>query len=224
MHKCNSTRKSLVDLALNELSPYDKNRVLTELRECAECREEFAQIRETLSVSNHALKSSLPAEDFWHGYHARLLIRLEQEPAIALRSTSTRAAEIWQSIWNTVTGSISIPVPAGAAALVLLLFLGTLLAWNSQKESNATLVAGTPAVITRTVTVPVPQEKIVTKVVYRYRNRSRIQNEVLNDGYARRMPGTIAPKNDESGISLVGFKPTNQVKLQVIKGTYRDEK
>lgn len=224
MHKCNSTRKCLVDLALNELSPYDKNRVLTELKECAECREEFAQIRETLSVSNHALKSTVPAESFWNGYHARLVNRLEQEPAMASRSRQSRATRIWQSVWNTVSGSINIPVPVGAAALVLLLFLGTLLAWNSQKRSNPTLVASAPEVITRTVTVPVPQEKIVTKVVYRYRNRSRIQDEALNDGYSRRMPGTLAQKNDESGISLVGFKPTNQVKLQVIKGTYRDEK
>jgi len=78
--------------------------------------------------------------------------------------------------------------------------------------------------------VPVIREKVVTRVVYveKYRNRSRSVPNELNVAQAARA-GTGLAKADTSGsvtpsMSLLGFKPTDQVQLKVMKGSYRDEK
>jgi hypothetical protein len=79
-----------------------------------------------------------------------------------------------------------------------------------------------PIVVTKTVEVPVPQEtireRVVTRIVYRERDRRQYSRANVNAIAARRNQPA------ETQISLVGFKPTNEVKLTIIKGSYRDEK
>ena len=105
------------------------------------------------------------------------------------------------------------PIPLAAALLV---FLGGsfVFALNSRRP----LSPPPPIVVTKTVEVPVPQEKIrekvVTRVVYRERDRRQPSRAKANAIAARRNEPAETP------ISLVGFKPTNEVKLTIIKGSY----
>jgi hypothetical protein len=226
MHNCKSTINSLTDLALNELQPDEKEVLLTELEDCVSCREEYDSIRETLRVSQQALRSTLPAAEFWPGYHSRLASRLENQVSSALPAV-TQYRKPWQSLWRIATASVRIPVPIVATMLLLFFGVGTALAWSLIRKTNAVPGPQT-TVITRTVTVPVTQEKIVTRVVYREKNsRIRTRGSQFDDSYQRQLGAIMAQSNvdtsDKPTLSLTGFKPTDQVKLKVMKGSYRDE-
>jgi anti-sigma factor RsiW len=229
MHNCKSTRNTLTDLALDEVQPDQKQQLLAELEDCAPCREEYVSIRETLRVSGQALSSTLPPAEFWTGYHARLVNRLENQPADVSPAVSSQKLQPWQSLWRMATASVRIPVPLVAAMLLLLFGVGTSLAWTLMKRASPGSETQAPPVITRTVTVPVTQEKIVTRIVYRGRNTNRQRAREPQYDLSEQQSG--APVAQSSGeatekapISLVGFKPTEQVKLKVLKGNYRDEK
>jgi hypothetical protein len=60
----------------------------------------------------------------------------------------------------------------------------------------------TPVIVHVPVEVPMVQEKVVTRVVYRERTIIRSRK----------------PTTEETPASLAGFKPTEDVKLVVIKG------
>lgn len=228
MHNCKSTRNSLTDLALNEVQRDQKEQLLSELEDCAACREEYGSIRETLRVSGQALSSTLPPAEFWNGYHARLVSRLENQPPYVSPAVSSQR-QPWQSLWRMATASVSIPVPLVATMLLLLFGVGTSLAWTLMKKANPGSEPQAPTVITKTVTVPVTQEKIVTRVVYRERNSSRQPARGTQFDFSERQFGASLSQSsgeaaEKAPISLVGFKPTEQVKLKVMKGNYRDEK
>ena len=70
---------------------------------------------------------------------------------------------------------------------------------------------------------------MVTRVVYveKKRRRSRgaanpLDREDLNA--ANRIARAGSDASGKTAMSLVGFKPTDQVKLTIIKGSYQDEK
>lgn len=229
MHNCKSTRNSLTDLALNEVQPDQKEQLLSELEDCAACREEYVSIRGTLRVSGQALSSTLPPAEFWTGYHARLVSRLENQPANVSPAVNSQQRRPWQSLWRMATASVSIPVPLVATMLLLLFGVGTSLAWTLMKKANPGSGPQAPTVITKTVTVPVVQEKIVTRVVYRERNSNRqpargTQFDFSEQQYGASLSQANGDAAEKAPISLVGFKPTEQVKLKVMKGNYRDEK
>jgi hypothetical protein len=81
---------------------------------------------------------------------------------------------------------------------------------------------------THTVEVPVIQEKIITRVVYvekKGRRSASDANQSDRTGVPA-APNTVAVTGSDpaTALSLVGFKPTNEVKLTIIKGSYKDEK
>jgi len=131
MHNCKIIRSSLTDLALDEIQPQLKTQLLAELKDCSACHEEFASIRNALRVSRQALRSTLPAESFWSGYHDRLINRIENyaplTPRVPWRS------RIWLAVRKLSTASVRVPVPVGAAALVLLLGALSFFAWHSRR-------------------------------------------------------------------------------------------
>ncbi len=211
MHNCEENRDILIALALN---PPDQTQSFpAELDRCATCREEYAALRTLLRAVDQTKQTALPAEKFWSGYHTRLRNRLEKESPARVASPAAAAhISLRTLLENLFTSSVRVPLPLAAALLV---FLGGsfVFALNSRRPANAP----PPVVVNRTVEVPVfqekIQEKIVTRVVYRERDR--------------RQPGSasaIASRQKESAaetpISLVGFKPENQVKLTIIKGSY----
>lgn len=232
MHNCKLTRSSLIELALDELQPAQKEQLLAELQDCAACHEEYTTLRNTLRVSGQALRSALPAESFWSGYHARLSEQIEkssdQHSSSVQPAQLSGASRLWDGLWQIATTSVRIPFPV-AAALILLIGISTFFAVRSRGQVNALALAQS-RVETRTVEVPVIQEKVVTRVVYVEKNRRRPQSDgrqlarAKTPRGANRVARAGANTDGTTAISLAGFKPTDQVKLKIIKGSYRDEK
>ena len=212
MHDCKTTRERLNELAVSG----EDTQSLAELRHCEACREEYESLRSTLRLADQALRSA-PAEDFWPGYHARLRQRLE---SVSQEHAPTMAVEPSGALtWlrSLVTGSVRVPVPI--AAVLLLAFVATILFAVKSRRARATVLPGETTVVTETVEVPVIHEKTVTRLVYRNRDR--------REGNERRGAEALAQRQNETGrapVSLSGFTPTNEVKLTIIKGSYRDEK
>ncbi len=211
MHKCKANRETLIWLALN-LSDQTQS-LPAELDRCAACREEYAALRTMLRVVDQTKQSALPAESFWPGYHARLRHRLEMGlPARVASPAAAAHINLITRLGNLFTSSVRVPIPLAAALLV---FLGGsfVFALNSRRS----LSAPTPIIVNRTVEVPVIQEKILEKIVTRFVGRERDRRQPASaSATARRHKESVA----EIPISLVGFKPENEVKLTIIKGSY----
>jgi anti-sigma factor RsiW len=232
MHNCRLTRNALVDYALGEMPAAQTTELLAELKSCPSCQAEYSSVRNTLQVSERALRSALPTEDFWAGYHARLQSKLEQHLAAA-EAASTGPAELSlpsrfvRGLGTFATTSIRVPAPA---ALALMLIAGVLLfSPRPQGETNVSPLPSTPSVETRTIQVPVIQEKVVTQIVYvdrkPRRNKSAAGSPNATSPNGRNnLASAGADASSKTAMSLVGFKPTNEVKLTVIKGSYQDEK
>ncbi len=93
-------------------------------------------------------------------------------------------------------------------------------------QSRRLATASSSSVVTRTVEVPVIRERLVTQVVYRERARRPLQagnraEEKQNIAKAS-TPRDAAIEN--SPPSLAGFKPANEARLTIIKGSERNDK
>jgi hypothetical protein len=124
------------------------------------------------------------------------------------------------------TASVSVPVPV--AAIVIVLFgLSIVFAMHSRRRSITEPLSGPTPLVTRTVEVPVIRERIVTQVVYRDRSR-RIISDIARMEKTARTESKVTDRRNEpvsnTPTSLVGFKPTSDPKLTIIKGSYRDDK
>jgi anti-sigma factor RsiW len=235
MHNCKLTRNTLIELALDELTPASTTQALAELNDCEECREEFAAVTSTLHISAQAVRSALPAEDFWSGYHQRLRSRLMTSHSENVEngfSSATRPAPIrlssavWLALSRMATTSIRVPVPA---VLALIVVVGT--SFFVLRSRAQVIAVSTPTTIeTRTVEVPVIQEKVITRLVYvaKHNRGSQREDGRLHNSSTSELANSVARvgtgSQTKGALSLAGFKPTDQVKLTVIKGTYKDEK
>jgi hypothetical protein len=217
MHNCKATRETLIARALNQ--PDQAQSLPADLERCDTCREEFASWRSALRVADHASQSALPGTHFWHGYRARLRQHLETASQSAVPAPVVETGtSLRLRLRDLLVTSIRVPVPLAVALLIC--FGGSLVFALNSRRSNS---AAPPIIVTRTVEVPLSQETIrdrtVTRVVYRERNR-RLSQSVKANATAARQTRPAA----EIPISLVGFKPTSEVNLTVIKGSYRDDK
>lgn len=252
MHNCKTIRNNFIELALDDLSPAQSAELSAELKDCGQCREEFATVKSTLRTSGQALQAALPAEDFWPGYHARLETALatgfaqsETRQTACLRSQRS-GSRFWPALRMLLTTSIRVPTPV-AAALVLLFGASVFFALHSRidatpKSVTAKSTESTPA-LPQVVEVPVFKEKLVTRVVYvdasrRPRNDANYVNgrgeggnsnsgDNGGDGDDSRAPvidvttgvARVRPEPRAAVMSLAGFKPTDEVKLTIIKGS-----
>jgi anti-sigma factor RsiW len=243
MHDCRTAQERLIDLVFKELDEEQSRRLLSEIEACTECQEQHRSISLTLFAFDQATASILPQENFWSEYHEKLERRLD-----AVVTETPRASRNVVPLWKRFTAT-SIRVPAPVAALaVLLLAVSSLFAL--MRPSN-TLVQKLPAAAavpseerTRIVEVPVIQEKLVTRTVYVARNNRASKNEarerVPEPQVATRRQDAPAPQNvsdapgtnargsqgkiESTHAALAGFKPTGEVKLRIIKGSYQDDK
>jgi hypothetical protein len=227
MHNCKVARNSFVELAVNELEPAESQRLLSELNECGECRAEYATLASTLHVSTQALRSSSPPEEFWTGYNQRLNARLIASDVIDRREQPVHSTPgVWATLRSFATASVSVPVPV---ALALVLLVG--ISWFAVRSREAVVTqsnAQLPARVAETIAVPPaqekPQERIVTRVVY-LEKPGRRPRRGGNSETNGTMPAAVARAEAQTPqLNLVDFKPTDQVKLTVIKGAYKDEK
>jgi anti-sigma factor RsiW len=245
MHDCRTAQERLIDLVFKELDEEQSRRLLSELEACPECREQHRSISLTLFAFDQATASTLPQENFWSEYHEKLERRLDAAERETPR-TQRSAVPLWKRFIAT---SIRVPAPVAALA-VLLLTVSSLYAL--MRPSNA-LVQKVPAAAaaavlsderTRIVEVPVIQEKLVTRTVYVARNNRALKNEARQRGLEPQVatrradaPATqdaqdasLTTARDSRGkiesthAALAGFKPTGEVKLRIIKGSYQDEK
>ena len=233
MHNCKLTKDDLIDFALGEVSPGRTSELLAELNDCAACRAEYATLKNTLRVSEQAFRSTLPAEEFWPGYHARLQGKLiqrlqedvEQASSSVHSSRLSFSSRLWIGLRKMGTASVRVPVPA---ALAIMLLVGVLL-FSQRSRGQATVTPPTPlvAVETKTVEVPVIQERVVTRVVYvekKGRRHKGAAGSLVSPGRNMAIANAASESSGKTAMSLVGFKPTDEVKLTIIKGSYRDEK
>ena len=209
MHNCKATKARITEIALDgEAKPGEA--LAQELRGCTECREEFAALKQTLRMTDRSLTSAMPAETFWPGYHARLREKIDA-------STSQSTVHIvspHSKFRRLFTGVVPVPVPVG---LALMIAFGALLVFAIRAQQKTPTVPLAASVVRVPVEVPVIQEKIVTRIVYR-EPRVKQSRPRVNQSLAS------TKKNEPEVTSLVGFKPLDEVRLTVIKGGDQDEK
>lgn len=221
MHNCKRTREALIESAVSKATPDQNESLWAELERCPACREEYASSRNALRIVDQAMQSTLPAESFWPDYHARLRQRLEGVSETRWAAQPSRAGVLVR-LRKFVTASIRVPVPLAASVVGLLVF--SILFTIHSRNALRAAPASPPSVITKTVEVPVIREKPVT--VYVERNRRIARHTPRREETERNALTTLARRERETNppVSLVGFKPANDVKLTIIKGSYRDDK
>ena len=221
MHNCKLIRRDFVDLVLDEIPAARAKQLLAELNECAACQAEYAALRSTLHVSSRALRSSLPNEEFWLGYHSRLQAKLLTSEAQQIENAEALPLQLWLAFKRALTTSVRVPLPA-ALALMLLIGVSFFVLQTRAQVNRAPAAIAT--VETRTVEVPVIQEKVVTRVVYVEKKGERSRSGV-NRANRNELPASVTGSDSaKTALSLVDFKPTEEVKLTVIKGSYKDQK
>ncbi len=216
MHNCSETKERLTELVLDgrsaELS-------VAELNNCADCRAEFDALNATLRMTTRVSETAAPAESYWSGYHARLREKLAVIGPTPSHAETQRREEKLGPLFATmrlcVRMSIPVPLPLALAVIITCLALGVFAIRRAEQP-----VAQPPLLVHVPVEVPVVQEKVVTRVVYRdRRSTERNSRRAVHDARAE---STFArsrkPATEEIPASLTGFKPTEEIKLIVIKG------
>jgi len=209
MHNCKTTKERITELLLDGAQTQP-----VELRECSDCSNEFESLKETLRISRRQIETAAPTETYWNGYHARLRTRLVngRSSGSARRQGSWVSSGSW--LRGIISASIRVPIPLAAAVLTAFLLSMIYVSRRSVKVSGPPTVS----VVQVPVEVPVIQEKVVTKVVYRERKKKAASS------YATPNDSALAKSQKVNVPSLVGFKPTDEVKFTVIKGGSPDEK
>jgi hypothetical protein len=230
MHNCKALRETLLEMALNKVAP-DQNQFLSaELERCGACREEYASLRNGLRIADQAMQFTLPAENFWPDYNLRLRQRLQNDSAIGVASRypgppSGSGILVW--LRQLVTASVAVPVPLASAVVVLFVFSIAFTIY-SRRTLSAAPETSPPTVITKMVEVPIIQERPVTRVVYLEKDRRTTRAAAPRRQAERNVSTSVAGRQTEGNgntpVSLVGFKPASDIKLTIIKGSYRDDK
>jgi len=214
MHNCTETKERLIELVLD-----GRSAETSELNACAECRAEFDALNMTLRMTSRLSETAAPAESYWSGYHARLREKLATTPNPSHAEKQRRKEKLgplFETMRLCVRTQVRIPLPLALAVVIASLALGVFAFRHAE-----TPVAQPPLLVHVPVQVPVVQEKVVTRVVYRdRRSSSRNSRRAINDD--AQTESTFAksrkPSTDEIPASLNGFKPTDEIKLTVIKG------
>lgn len=210
MHNCKQSKDELIEAALRGwLQPAD------DLRECPRCHEELTSLRGAMQVTDEAMQLMKPAEEFWPGYHARLQQHLASEAELPMVS-SPHSMPVGLSWRRVFTASVPVPVPLAFAVFAFVVFALAFI-WHA-RAAVSLMPPPTPAsIVTRTVEIPVVQERIVTRVVHRERRNVSAQ-------MARRLKSPARAEDSQTAAGLAGFTPAHEPRLTILKASYRDEK
>jgi len=214
MHNCTETKERLIELVLD-----GRSAETSELNACAECRAEFDALNMTLRMTSRLSETAAPAESYWSGYHARLHEKLATAPNPSHAEKQRRKEKLgplFETMRLCVRTQVRVPLPLAIAVIIACLALGVFAVRRAE-----TPVAQPPLLVQAPVQVPVVQEKVVTRVVYRdRRSSSRNSRRAINDD--AQTESTFAKSRTSSTgeipASLYGFKPADEIKLTVIKG------
>ena len=220
MHNCRAVKERLTELILDGQSV---DELSAELNTCAECRAEFDALNATLRMTTRVRETAIAAESYWPGYHARLREKLSESKLshaqVRRRKENTGASF---ALLRLCVKSLFRPIPVPLAVAALIICLMGLFAFRVVRRPIATQE---PVIVHVPVQVPVVQEKVVTRVVYRdrylpaRRSKSAGQDSQAENTFAK----TQKPRPDDIPM-LTGFKPAEDVKLTVIKGGFPNEK
>ena len=213
MHNCREIKERLTELILDGRSD---ELLSLELDKCAECRDEFDALNATLRMTARVRETAMPPESYWTGYHTTLREKLSH--AKVPRRKENTGASFAPLRLCVKTLFRPVPVPLVIAAIILCL-LG-LLAFRSTRQP----VTPSPVIVHVPVQVPVVQEKIVTRVVYRNRYLPATTSRGGQDSRAENTFARSQKPRPEELPGLTGFKPAEDVKLTVIKGGFPNEK
>ena len=218
MHNCIETKEQLTEFVLDGVDRRPDEVLLAELRACAECRAEFNALNATLRVTTRLRETSAPSEAYWSGYHTKLRHKLVNANAQSIQSSRPS----WLARFFKAT--VPVPVPVAAALIIACAVLVPIAIRAARQQSQPQ----TPSIVHVPVATAVVQEKekIVTRVVYRERrSRGRASKRVVDPA---KVESTFAksakPQNAEIPATLIGFKPTEEIKLTIIKGGSQNEK
>lgn len=202
MHDCREVKEQITELVLDGVDNRQDEVLLTELNGCAECRAEFDALSATLRITTRLKETVGPAESYWVGYHARLRQKIGTSGKVFDAKTQRRKAEppsFLAALRLCVRTTVRVPVPLIGA--VILAFAAAIAILGTKQP-----VSQIPSIVHVPVEVPVIQEKIVTRVVYRERRLpARTAKRAIN----------ADPKIEST---FAKFKPADEVKLTVIKG------
>jgi hypothetical protein len=238
MPNCKEIKERFTELLLDGVDCRSDEAVSAELRRCPECRAEFEALSVTLRLANRLSDAAVPTEAYWPGYHSKLrqrLLNAQNETTTSRAKAQRRKDELGPLFGPLRPGagtslftrflktSVRVPLAVGVALVVaaaLLLTFTIRAARNDVQPSHTTTIVRVP------VEVPVVEEKIVTRVVYR--DRRSIVQTAKRPVDALRTEGTFASsqksRSEATPASLTGFKPTDEIKLTVIKGGLPNEK
>jgi hypothetical protein len=219
MHNCSETKERLIEKVLDGVD------CAAELDGCAECRTEFAALNATLRMTRR-IGETTPDETYWSSYHTRLRQKLSTAEGIshakaqrceqdAKKNRASALRLFFAPLRLCVRTTVRVP-----AALVVLVLLGFAVLGVFAARATRRPAVQQQVVVQVPVEVPVVQEKVVTRVVYRDRYLpSQTSRQASNDTHAE---STFArsrkPATEETPASLTGFKPTEEIKLIVLKG------
>jgi hypothetical protein len=242
MHNCKKTKERFTELLLDGVDCRSDAAISAELNRCAECREEFDALSATLRTTNRTAEMAVSVVGYWPGYHSKLRQRLVhlQDASINSRAQAQRHKDepgpllerlrpgagmsLLATFFKT---SVRVPLPLGITLVVtaaLLLAFAIRAARTNITPSNNITIVRVP------VEVPVVQEKIQAKIVTRviYRERSSTIRPANQATEAARTESTFArsqkPQTETLPVGLSGFKPSEEIKLTVIKGGVPNEK
>lgn len=230
MHDCRKTKEELIDLVFNEVEATDELRILEELDTCRACSDEYRSMNEALNNFDVAATSLLPSKEFWTDYHAALEERLDEMVAGTRRGGVV--IPFWRRAFQT---SLSIPVPVGVAAALLLAATSVIAIRSFILTAKPQATAGAEAAAAskvQLVEVPVEkrvvEEKVVTRTVYITKRAGGLRGNQPTPS-VQDMPDMTAKNSKDATVNparpaLNGFQPPTDVKLTFIKGSFKDEK
>ena len=232
MHNCKETREIFTELLLDGMDFRSDQAISAELSRCAECRAEFEVMSATLRMTNRTSDVATPSEDYWPAYHSKLRQKLETTTS---RAKAQRHKDELGPLFEPLrpragTGlfarllKTTVPVPLPLA--VALIIAAALFVPFAIRAARKDVQPNTTRIVRVPVEVPVVQEKIVTRVVYR--DRQPVVRATKRAPEASRAESTFAKsqksRSEAMPASLAGFKPSDEVKLTVIKGGVPNEK
>ena len=236
MHNCKETREIFTELLLDGVDFRSDQAMSAELSRCTECRSEFETLSATLRMVNR-ISDVAPGDDYWPAYHAKLRQRLETTTSRAkAQRHKDELGPLFEPLrpgagtgWlvSLLKTSVPVPVPLAAALVIAAaLFISLVIPFAIRAAHKDVQPPNTTTVVRVPVEVPVVQEKVVTKVVYR--DRRTIVRVTKSAIEASRAESTFAksqrPRSEAMPATLVGFKPSDEIKLTVIKGGVPNEK
>lgn len=237
MHNCKETKELFTELLLDGIDFRSDQAISAELSRCAECHSEFEALSATLRMTSRLSETGAPADDYWSAYHAKLRQRLvnAQTESTTSRAKAQRHKEKLGPLFEPLRPSAgtnllirflqtSVPVPLPLA--IALVVAAALLIPFAIRVARKDVQPNTATIVRVPVEVPVVQEKIVTRVVYR--DRQPVVRTTKRATETSRADSTFAKsqgsRTETMPMSLSGFKPSDEIKLTVIKGGVPNEK